>query len=582
MKVSDFILDFLVAQGVDTVFGIQGGMISPLFDAFHGRKDIKYVCTQHEQAAAMAADSYARFKGLGVAIATSGPGATNLITGIGCSYFDSIPILCITGNVNTREQRGNSGIRQRGFQETDIVSIVKPITKYAQQILFPGRIQLELETAINRAKGGRPGPALMDVPIDVLMADYEPNTRLSLLNESYPEPHVDISADVAKVVQLIAEAKRPVVIYGNGARHARAELLQFIEMTGIPCLPSWAALDMIPHDHPLYVSTFGVYGHRAGNLAVQNADLLIAIGTRLDTRMTGAQGFAPNAKKVIVDIDSHEAMKTKADVLIFADALDFLEVINKEIPYAGINLIAWHKIVETHQKWLIHIAAWKQKYPIVSTPNGDRIQPLDFVHQLCATLPDGAIVVSDSGANLSWTHQAFEIRGTQRLFSAYGYSPMGYSLPAAIGAHYATGKPIVAIMGDGAAQMNIQEWQTLKHYNIPIKAFILNNKSYGIIKQFQEELYDGRYEATDENSGYSVPNFRTVAEAYGLRAETIYNSHHVANIIERILAYPGPVIVDVEIDPAARIFPKTRYGDPLEHQFPYLPDDEQAENMRNE
>lgn len=573
MKVTDYILDFLVAHNVTTVFGIQGGMISPLFDSFHGRKDIKYVCTQHEQAAAMAADGYARFRGLGVAIATSGPGATNLITGIGCSYFDSIPVLCITGNVNTKEQKGNSGVRQRGFQETDIISIVKPITKYAYTINDPKDIQYRLERAIHYATSGRPGPVLLDIPIDVQMAEIDPDA----LMDYHPAKFVGIdnSDGIAKTVELIAGAKRPVVIYGAGARRARAELLQFIETTGIPCLPSWAALDLIPHSHPLFVSQFGVYGNRAGNLAVQNADLVIAIGTRLDTRMTGSHGFAPKAKKVIVDIDICEAQKCKPDVVIIGHAEDFLRAVKSYISER------WALVAPPYPKWHDCIVAWKRKYRITS-PESDRIQPLDFVRQLCTALPDDAIIVSDSGANLSWVHQTVEIRGTQRLFSAYGYSPMGYALPAAIGAHYATGKPIVAIMGDGAAQMNIQELQTLKHYNIPVKVFILNNRSYGIIKQFQEELFEGRYEATDDNSGYSVPDFHHVAEAYGLRTEHIYNPYTVKNFIERILAHSGPAIVNVEIDPTARIFPKTRFGDPLERQFPYLPDDEQAENTRSE
>lgn len=574
MKVTDFVLDFLVAQGMDTVFGVQGGMIAPLFDAFAGRKDIKYVCTQHEQAAAMAADGYARFKGLGVAIATSGPGATNLITGIGCSYFDSIPVLCITGNVNTREARGKSGVRQRGFQETDIVEIVRPIVKSSQPVKEPKEIRLALESAVYVAKSGRPGPVLLDIPIDVQMAEINPDELIHYRPARFVG--IDNSDGIAKTVELIAEAKRPVVIYGQGARHARAELLQFIEQTGIPCLPSWAALDLIPHNHPLFVSQFGVYGCRAGNLAIQNADLIIAIGTRLDGRMTGSKGFAPKAKKIVVDIDVNEAQKCRPDVLIVADALNFLQAIAKPISTPMFFCDPWGD-------WRNRITAWKQKYTLIPAQEIDQlIHPLSFIDQLCSALPDDAIIVSDSGANLSWVHQAFEIRGTQRLFSAYGYSPMGYSLPAAIGAHYATGKPVVAIMGDGAMQMNIQELQTLKHYQIPVKAFILNNHSYGIIKQFQEELFEGRYEATDETGGYSVPSFCEIAEAYEINTWSLYNPKTFGAFIPYVLEIPGPYICDIEIDPAARIFPKTRFGDPLERQFPYLPDDEQAENMRDE
>jgi len=574
MKVSDFILNFLAERGVKYVFGIQGGFISPLFDAFHGRTDIKYICNQNEQASAMAADGYARFTGLGVAVSTSGPGATNLITGIGCSYFDSIPVLCITGQVPTGEAK-RSAVRQRGFQETDIVSIVKPITKYARWVNKPEYIQRDLEEALWNARSGRPGPVLLDIPMDVLMAEL-PNNLLRFIQ---PSPvRVNISREVAQVVQLIADAKRPVIVYGAGARHARAALLEFVETTGIPCLPSWAALDLVPHDHPLVVSQFGVYGSRAGNLAVQNADLIIAIGTRLDGRMTGSSGFAPNAVRVVVDIDIYEAAKTKPDVMIVADVADFLQEINAAFdPHKQYAWAEWD--------WKSRIAAWKQKYPMVTpVPDDIRsiIQPLNFVAALNAALPDDAIIASDSGANLSWVHQAIFLHGTQRLFSAYGYSPMGYAVPAAIGAHYATGKPVVAICGDGAMQMNIQELQTLKHYNVPVKVFILNNRSYGIIKQFQEELFDGRYEATDADGGYSVPNFQKIAGAYEIPNVRVPNQTCVEWMVRFALDTPGPFICDVMIDSDARIFPKTRFGNPLENQHPLLPPDELAENMRNE
>ena len=578
MNVSTYILNYLVNQGVTTIFGIQGGFIAPLFDAFHGRTDIKYICTQHEQAAAMAADGYARFAGLGCAIATSGPGATNLITGIAASWFDSIPVIYITGQVPTYEARGKSGVRQRGFQETDIVSIVRPITKLARQVTDAGNIQFALEQAAWLAQSGRPGPVLLDIPMDVLRAKIDPDTLIEYAPAAPEKPHIDYG--ISETVKLIAQSKRPVVVYGQGARHARVELLQFIVMTGIPCLPSWAALDLVSHDHPLYVDTFGVYGSRAGNLAVQNADLIIAIGTRLDGRMTGNPSkFAPGAKLVQVDIDRGEMEKTcKPNVTICADALDFLRAIRcTSISIATrLPLFGWYD----------RIAAWKQKYPMVTplTPAGEVgvIQPLNFICQLCGLLLDDAIIVTDSGANLSWAQQAMTIRGNQRTFSDFGFSAMGYALPAAIGAHYATGKPIIAITGDGGMQMNIQELQTLAHYDIPVKVFILNNHSYGIIKQFQEELYESRYEATDEAGGYSSPDFQRVAAAYGIRCLRILNNTVAGWMSAEALKYPGPCVCDVDIDPAARIFPKVQFGNALDNQSPLLPEDEHAENVRNE
>jgi len=592
MKVTSFILDYLVSKGVRHVFGITGGYITPLFDAFHGRTDIQYICMQNEQAAAMAADAYARITGFGCAISTSGPGATNLITGIGCSYFDSVPVLFLTGQVPTGESKCETGVRQRGFQETDVVKIVRPITKYTAQMTNTQQIGFLLDYAYWQMTNGRPGPALLDMPMDIQMADIDPATM-----NRYHAPRLSYSihdTDIEKVVGMIAEARRPVIIYGQGARHATAKLVQFIEMTGIPCLPSWAALDMIPHDHPLFVSQFGVYGSRAGNFTVQNADLIIAIGTRLDGRMTG-KGFAPKAKTIVVDIDPAEAQKHKHDVTIIADAGEFLDRMNKQVPtWEHLTELVeqcprdvkrdgkWIQIDGKPNAWRKRIADWKVRYPITASYTADTIHPLTFIRALNDALPDDAVIVSDSGANMSWVHQAWKIKGTQRLFSAYGYSPMGYALPAAIGAYYATGQPVIAINGDGSMQMNIQELQTLKHYNIPVKLFILNNLSYGIIKQFQEELYDGRYEATDEAGGYSVPDFVSIAHAYGLHSNAAWYSIQVANIIKRTLGFPGPVVCDIEIDQDARIFPKTCYGQPLHNQSPLLDPSEVEVNMADE
>lgn len=575
MRVTDYILNFLVSKGIDTVFGVTGGFIVPTFDAFHERKDIRYICTQNEQAAVFAADGYARFKGLGCTVTTSGPGATNLVSGIGAAWFDSIPVLCITGQVPTTEAKGNSGVRQRGFQETDIVSIVRSITKYARTISDPEHIALDLEAAIYLAKSGRPGPVLLDVPIDVQQAEIDPD---KLMHFGAERPiKIDIAPQVAETVQLIADSKRPVVIYGQGCRHAREKLIQFIEMTGIPCLPSWGGLDLIPHDHPLFVERVGVYSSRAGNLAVQNADLIIAIGTRLDTRMTGSKGFAPKAIKVVVDIDIYEAMKNKPDVMIIADTLDFLKAIIKE--HGSVD--ADERIFFARNEWAKRIAAWKKKYPITDEPS-NLIHPHAFVRALCDLLPDDAIAVTDAGAAETAAEQVFHVIGTRRIFSDFGMSCMGYSLPAAIGASIATNRPVVTIVGDGAMQMNIQELQTLAYYQVPVKVFILNNHSYGLIKQFQEEICEGRYEATDETSGYSAPDFQRIAFGYKIPSFRIPNISSMGWMIAQALAHPGPFVCDVEIDPDARIFPKCNYGNSLENQSPLLPPEEVAENMKNE
>jgi acetolactate synthase-1/2/3 large subunit len=581
MKVSEYILGFLAGHGIREVFLITGGVITPIVDAFHGRSDISYICTQHEQAAAMAADGYARVTGkFGVAMGTSGPGATNLITGMGCSWFDSIPVLFITGQVNTFESKGNSGVRQWGFQETDIVEIVKPITKYAKLVQDPEQIRYELEKCIFTAMSGRPGPVLLDIPMNVQRAEIDEQN----LQGFVPDPidtnsDLDLKNKIHQGRELIKSSSRPVCIVGAGVRiaGAQAEFHRFVEKMGIPTVPSWAALDIMKHDHPLFVAQFGVYGNRAGNFAVQNADLIISIGTRLDTRMTGGKPelFARQAKKVLVDIDKAEISKrVKADVPIVADALEFLKAINEEInDLPPSDLTAW----------LQRISDWKKKYPMVTEQEyflEGAVQPRVFIEKLCTVLPDNIVTVVDAGGNLTWSQQAFNIVKDRKIFSAYGYSPMGYSLPAAIGACIANERlPVVCTIGDGGLQMNIQEFQTLAHYKLPVKVFIMNNRSYGIIKQFQEELFDGRYEATDASNGYSVPDFVKIAQAYGLTTDRISSHEEIIDKVRKAIETPGPVICDVWLDDTARITPKTIFGNPIEDQWPFLDDDEFKDNM---
>lgn len=581
MKVSEFILEFLAGHGIREVFLITGGVITPVVDAFHGRSDISYVCTQHEQAAAMAADGYARVTGkFGVAMGTSGPGATNLITGMGCSWFDSIPVLFITGQVNTFESKGNSGVRQWGFQETDIVEIVKPITKYATQIQSPEQIRYELEKCVFMAMNGRPGPVLLDIPMNVQRAEINEESLQGFVPDQIQIlSDLDLKNKIHQVCELIKTSTRPVCILGAGVRiaGAQAEFLHFVEKLGIPTVPSWAALDIMKHDHPLFVAQFGVYGNRAANFTVQNADLIISIGTRLDTRMTGGKPelFARQAKKVMVDIDQAEISKrVKADIPIVADALEFLKAINAEIEdMPAPNLTAWRQ----------QISDWKTKYPIVTEReyhSEGNVQPLVFIDKLCTVLPDDVVTVVDAGGNLTWSQQAFNITRDRKIFSAYGYSPMGYSLPAAIGACIANGRrPVICTIGDGGLQINIQEFQTLVHYNLPVKVFIMNNRSYGIIKQFQEELFDGRYEATDASNGYSAPDFVKIAQAYGLATDRISSHEEIVDKVRKAIESPGPFVCDVWLDDTARITPKTIFGSPIEDQWPFLDDAEFNNNM---
>lgn len=583
MKVNDYVLDYLVSQGVKHVFVLTGGAIAFVIDAFHGRKDIKYVCVQHEQAGAMMADAYSRMgPGYAAVMVTSGPGATNLITGICCAWFDSIPALFISGQVNTNELKGTNKVRQVGFQETEIVDIVKPVTKYASMLTHENDIRYELEKATFIAKSGRPGPVLIDIPMNFQRAEI----TLKHLKEFTPpimKPYADTGASlrtqVKKVGALLLKAQRPVLIAGGGIKIAQGtkEMLHLVKQMKAPVTASWSGYDIFPRDNPYYIGAHGVYGERGANFTVQNSDVLISIGSRLDTRQTGGnpQTFARDAKIIMVDIDQGELDKRRGMtpfLSINADAKEFLELLIKELKK--------HKL--PHWKdWLAQCKKWAETYPVVDPAyykESKYINAYVFMKLLSDETPANAVIIPDDGANLTWTMQTWEIKKGQKLFSAYGNSPMGYAFPAAIGASIALGrKPVICIDGDGSLQINIQEMQTAVHEKVPVKLFVLNNHGYGIIKQFQDLYLDGHHEATGK--GFSCPDFIKVAEAYGFKVIRIGKKSEMRAKIRRALACRGPVLIDVMINPDQKLNPKLEFGRPIEDLSPLLPRAEFLSNM---
>lgn len=580
MLVADYILDYLAKQGIKEVFLMTGGAISFVVDAFHGRKDIGYVCIAHEQAAAMAADAYARLgPNLAATMVTSGPGATNLITGICCSWFDSIPVLHISGQVNTYEQKGNTNVRQIGFQETDIVSVVKPITKFAAQLDKPENIRYLLEKATYIARSGRPGPVLIDIPQDFQRVEINPKKLKGFTPIEKNQPKSSsIAKQVEKTLALLKNAKRPVLLVGYGTRIAKAEkdIIKLALKLKIPVVTSWSAKDIFIHEFPYLIGQIGVYGHRSANFTVQNADVLLSIGSRLDTRQTGGkpQTFARGAKKIIVDIDASELNKKKVipDVAINADAkLVIKELLSKSTKS---NL-------GDHTEWLEKCITWKNAYPMVlpEYKKEDKyVNPYVFSQRLSQLLDDNAVVIPDDGGHLTWTMQGFEVKGTQRLISAFGNSPMGYALPASMGASLALGKKqIICIDGDGSLQINIQELQTIAHYKIPVKIFVLNNEGYGIIKQFQELYLGSRFEASGK--GYSHPDFIKVAKAYDIKTYDLKNHKNLDTVIQAVLKEKGPVLVNVHLNPRQKLIPKLQFGKPIEDLSPALSRKEFFKNM---
>lgn len=583
MKLSDYVASFLSRQGIRHAFVVTGGAAAHLIDSIARNSNINYVCAQHEQAAAMAADAYSRVtSNLGVAIVTSGPGATNLMTGVCCAYYDSIPVIYITGQVATFRLKRDTGVRQLGFQETSTVDIYEPITKYAVLVDDPKRIKYELEKATFLAKSGRPGPVLVDIPDNLQREQINPDELESFIPDPGNNTTSELNEQVHRCIELLEKAKRPVVIPGWGIQLAKAqeEAKEFLDKLGFPILPTWATMDMLPSNHPLVVGSFGLHGTRYGNFAVQNADLVLSIGSRLDTHLTGTpiNTFAREAKKIVVDIHLSELNKYKTfgmdvDVLIHSDAKHFLQLMNSRID--GIRKQDIHA-------WKRRIAEWKAKYPICPPEyyKQDEVNPYVFVKTLAKESTEGDVIFVDTGCGVAWMMQAFEFKEKQRLFSAFNNTPMGYALPASIGASIALSKkPITCITGDGGLQINIQELATIISHGLPIKIFLLNNRGYSMIRQTQDQWFESRYVASTVESGLAFPDFVKVASAYGYKTVTIDRNREVHSRIREVLDTDGPVFCNVEIHPRHRVIPQARFGRPIEDSEPLLDREEFLENM---
>ena len=574
MKLSDYVASFLAKQGIKHVFVITGGASAHLIDSIAKTNGIEYICPQHEQAGAMAADAYARVTGnLGAAIATSGPGATNMLTGVCCSFYDSIPSLYITGQVSTFRSKGNIGIRQLGFQETDTIAIFKPVTKYAVKIDSPCKIRYELEKAVFIARSGRPGPVLIDIPDNLQRADVKPGLLKPFVPGKNEINTRKLDRKIEKCLELIGESKRPVVILGWGVYLAGAqnEAMTFVEKSGLPVAPTWAMRYLLPANHPQLIGPFGTHGTRYGNFAIQNADLVISIGARLDTRQAGSphSTFARGAKKIVVDIDVCELEKfknlgMKIDLKVCSDAKDFFHHLNKKIVEIKLpDISIWKKKIEE----------LKEKYPICRNEyfRERDVNPYVFIKKLSEKMSPGDVIFSDTGCSVAWLLQAFEFKKGQKLFSAFNNTPMGYALPASIGASFAiAGKPVICITGDGGLQMNIQELATVVKHKLPIKIFLFNNYGYSMIRQTQDQWFNSRYEASTVASGLAFPNFIKVAKAYGYKTVKISRAKDVCKGIEKTLSAKGPVLCDIRIRPEHGVIPQVKFGRAIEDGEPLL------------
>ena len=580
MNLSDYTLKFLEQKKVTKVFLITGGAISFMVDAFSRNNKVKYISVAHEQSAAMMADSYSRLgPNFSCTMVTSGPGATNLITGIACSYFDSIPSLHICGQVNTYEQqdghKSTKNVRQVGFQETDIVKISKPITKYSYKLKNASEIRYVLEKAYYLATTGRPGPVLIDIPMDLQRVVVNPK-KLKPYKPVIEKKSLNYKNIIIKIENLLKKSKKPVLILGGGIKCGKAELdlLKFLKILKIPIVTTWSGVDLVDYNNQYYIGNVGVYGSRAANFTVQNSDLIFCLGTRLDTRITGGvpKSFARDAKKIVVDVDRFELDKKrglKIDLKVQSHIKKFIQ-----------NYLSYQKVIFERDTWLLKCNKWKAKYPVISKDffkEKKYVNPYVLMDKLSKTLNKNDIIIADDGGHLTWTIQSFKIKFGQKLFSAFGNSPMGYSLPASIGASIAKGKKrIICIDGDGSIQINLQELHTIDKLKLPIKIFILNNGGYGIIKQFQELYLGKRYEASGK--GVSNPDFKKISNAFNINYNLIKN-HNELKKLDKIIDSKKAEIIEVRLKDNQKIIPKLQFGNPIEDLSPLLPRKEFYKNM---
>lgn len=594
LRVADFIVQTLAKHGISHIFLVTGGASMHLNDAIGRSQDLSYVCCHHEQACAMAAESYYRLTNRLAAVNVSaGPAGTNAITGVYGAWVDSIGMIVISGQVTrkTLTKETNLPLRQLGDQEVDIVSLVTPITKYAVTVTEPDSIRYHLERALHLAQSGRPGPCWVDVPLDVQSTLIDPDSLPGYDPREDTIQYVtpNLSASCQHIIERLKEAQRPVILAGEGIRlvGAYAEFIRLVDAWGIPVVTAWNTPDLLWNEHPCFVGRFGVTGDRAGNFAVQNADFLLALGCHLNMRQVSFawQHFARAAYKVIVDIDDAELKKPtiQPDFPIHANpahVLAHLVELNHSEPS------------QAQRDWLDWCKQRQRNYPVVLSDywlNQEKINPYCFVQALFKALPEEQIVVMGCGGARMFTAQAAFLKPGQRLYSNSGCASMGYELPAAIGACIGSGgKSVICIAGDGSIQMNLQELQTIVGYNLPIKIFVMNNQGYHSIRQSQKSFYPDNLMGFEPGNGVTLPSFEKLAFAYGIPYQQLDQHSSLSEIIQAVIHQEGTQICEIMLDITQSLAPKVSgrklddgrlVSSPLEDMSPPLGQEEFLSNM---
>lgn len=573
IKLSDYVFKFIESKGVKHVFMLPGGGAMHLVDSL-GNSNLEYIACQHEQAASIAAEAYGQHTNeIGVCLTTSGPGATNAITGVTAGWIDSTPMFIISGQAKRSDLIGDTGVRQIGSQEVQIIDMVKPITKYAVQVMVPTEIRYHLEKAYYEATTGRPGPVWLSIPLDVQtamleeekLAGYVPEAD-AVQKDTYASED-ELKCAVEKTIELLKDAKKPLILAGNGIKLSGATeaFYQLIEILHIPVETTWKTIDMMGEDDDLYLGHPGAMGDRGANLILQSADLLISIGSRIDTSITAFNEphFGMNARKVIVDIDRHELDRMKleqVEAAVACDAGRYIDCLMKkaaeQIDELSANCVVWGQ-------WISEGKALRKKYPTVTAEHRNKkgfVSAYYFTELLCKyTTVDDVIVPESSGAAGEITYQAFQPKRGQKMKNAAGLGSMGFGLPYALGSCLANGrKRTILINGDGAFQLNIQELETIVRLQLPIKIFIWNNAGYASIRNMQNNTFEGHQVASGVSSGLTMPNISKIANAYGIPTAQIRDNKELEEKLPQILADDQLMLCEIFIAQDDVVAPRTK------------------------
>ena len=578
-KLSDYVFDFLKKKGVDIGFSVSGGAAAHLLDSSK-KNGFKLIPNYHEQASAMCAEGFARMTNRpALVLVSNGPGSSNTITGVVGAYQDSIPMIIISGQVPTR-QTLQPGLRQLGVQELDIIPIIKSITKYSIQVRNKDDIKFHLEKAYYLTNNGRKGPVWLDIPLDI-QASF---INVKRLRNFTPEKNRVPETNFSEIIKMISEANQPLIICGNGIHISETEndIKVLIQMLQIPFVCTWTAKDIFSSRNELNIGNFGIMGERAANFAVQNADLLLILGSRLSIPNTGynTSEFSPKSKKIMVDIDINEMNKSTLEI-------DYKINLNlKEFFPKFINQLSDNQI-SSPVKWIKKTKSWKKKYPVYQEEYKlakEYINSYHFIEVLSSYLKENHVIVTDMGTSYTCTHQALKTNGKNRLYTSSATCSMGFGLPGAIGSIIGDdSKEVILISGDGGFQMNIQELQTVVQHNLPIKIFILNNNGYLAISLMQDNLFASDYVGSTPESGVSSPDFCEIGKAYGIKTFRLSNNQQLSNSIEELMEMKGPFICEIIMPPNQLLIPRVQsmkdkegniISPSLDIMFPFLSENE--------